>query len=195
MNKKKSKRVLFYIAISTLLLTLAGVLIKIDFGQDDSSSTKKELESVATLDFTHTYPESSTLYNSEFKVYTRDYNFTWTIKCGSNNGGKWDYVKFGNTGGDSTGSIYTQSLRGYRISKIVFTIDALKEEYINSIYLNVKEKDLVEKVDFSTPKVGENEIDILSTNYNKDYELIFDCKQSSVNGIISVSKVEYFVTI
>lgn len=119
----------------------------------------------------------------------------YTISNGNNNNwNKWTYIKFGNKNAASTGKISTSSYTE-KISKIVMKIDAITKKNVNSIKLNVSDStSVIETID-GTKATGYCEFKITNPGENLTYEIVVDCSQGSSNGLLQVSKVEYFVEI
>lgn len=119
----------------------------------------------------------------------------YTISNGNNNKWiNWTYIKFGNKNAASIGKISTSSYTE-KISKIVMTIDKITKSNVNSIKLNVSDStSVIETID-GTKAIGNCEFEIANPGENLTYEIEISCAKSSSNGIIQVSKVEYFVGI
>lgn len=127
-------------------------------------------------------------------TYTYD-NHSYTIDKFSNHNKGWDYIRCGSRSVASTASIATNFEIPEAIDKIEVTIDAVTATNVNSVYLQISDN-----ANFSNPikidpdasiAVGPLTYTIQNPAPNKYYKLVFDCKKSS-NGIIQVSKVEYF---
>lgn len=183
---------------SKMVLTLFASLALVITGTSTVNNKTQQVVKATTIEesvATFTYPDEK---KESVNSYTDTWNakigsIEWTITNANNNAGKWTFIKFGSKKNTSVGKISTSSLTAKKVSKIVLTIDAITASNVNSIYLNVKENDTVDKIDLTTsPAKGENEFTISNSALNKDYELVFDCLKGSANGFIQVSKVEYF---
>ena len=138
-----------------------------------------------------------------------DYVSTWTAKIGSNefsianfNNFKWDgwtYIKCGRKKDASVASIFTQTPIAVKVTKLQLAADTYDASSMNSLTLNVysdaaKATKVLSQV-ASDPKAGTIEfaIDADKQAAGLYYELVFDCKVSSIsmNGFIRISKVAY----
>ncbi len=159
-----------------------------------------------------TYPEGSVILkfpddNSESNKIS-SYAKTWTAKIGANeftianfNNNKWDnwsYIKCGTKNGDSKASIFTATPIAAKLAKLQVSVDAISTDYVNSVTFNVysdanKSATVLSKAveDFKTGIV-EISIDADKQAAGLCYELVFDCKQSKSNGVVTISKVVYF---
>ena len=127
---------------------------------------------------------------------TTNGDFTWNIVNANNNNSGWTYIRFGSKNNASIGSIATADPYEVAITKVVVTIDNLAETNktnVNSIKLYTSDNN-----DYSNPIIydidkasGTQTVNLSSPAVNLYYKVVFDCKQSS-NGIIQVSKVEYY---
>ncbi len=158
-----------------------------------------------------TYPAGSVVLkfpddnNENNKV--SDYAKTWTAKIGSNefsitnfnnNNWGWSYIKCGSKKTASVASIFTATPVAVKLTKLLLTVDAYNADYVNSLTCNVysdaaKSVKVLSKT-ASDPKAGTVEfaIDADKQAAGLYYEIVFDCKQSSANGTVQVSKVVYF---
>ncbi len=160
-----------------------------------------------------TYPEGSVILkfpddnsaNNGISSYAK----TWTAKIGSNefaitnfnnNSWKndWSYIKCGSKNGDSVASIFTATPIAVKLAKLQLTVDAYNAEYVNSLTFNVysdaaKSVKVLSKT-ASDPKAGTIEftIDTDKQATGLYYEVEFNCKKSSGNGTVQLSKVVYF---
>lgn len=145
-----------------------------------------------TLTFPGGNKTAISAYDKTWEVELSD--FTWAIANFNNNNNKWDYIKCGSKKAASVAHIATSTLISSEISKVVVTVDVSETDKINEVYLQVSSKadfsDTLEKVSMTLAS-GENAFTIASPVANAYYKLVFDCAQTTNNGIITISKVEY----
>ncbi len=159
-----------------------------------------------------TYPEGSVILkfpddNSESNKIS-SYAKTWTAKIGANeftianfNNNKWDnwsYIKCGTKNGDSKASIFTATPIAAKLAKLQVSVDAINTDYVNSVTFNVY-SDANKSATVLSKAVEDLKTGIVEISIDADkqaaglyYELVFDCKQSKSNGVITISKVVYF---
>ena len=135
------------------------------------------------------------------------YNETWTAKIGTdtwsiknfnnsywNNG--WNYIRCGNKTSASIGTITTDFAIDKAISSVVVNIDKVTTASVNSIKLEVtsdKEgKTVLETVNLEKIAAGDAVFTITTPKENCYYKLLFDCQKGKSNGLITVTKVEYY---
>lgn len=149
-----------------------------------------------------TFPDEnkeSNKVNSYFKTWNAKIGEdTYTITNANNNSWKnnWQYIKFGNTSGDSVGSIITP-IFSESISSVALTIDAVTAKYISSINISTADSTSATKWQWSAPieftiQKGETTVNLPVPLKNKSYKVEFDCKASNDNGIIALSKVSFY---
>ncbi len=135
--------------------------------------------------------KSVTSYTATWTASNGD--FTWTIVNGNNNANKWDYVKFGSKNAASVGEIVTSAAYSVAITKVAVTIDAITVANVNSIklYTSADNSAWTEAGSF-TKAAGIQTVNLASPASNLYYKVEFDCAQGSSNGLVTVSKVEYY---
>nr|WP_294853116.1 hypothetical protein [Prevotella sp.] len=123
---------------------------------------------------------------------------TWSIKNFNNNywNNNWKWIKCGSKKNASVGTITTDFAIDKAISYVVVNIDNIQiVSSVNSIKLEVtsdKEGNTVlETVNLKKIAAGDAVFTITTPKENCYYKLSFDCKQDK-NGLITVSKVEYY---
>lgn len=134
-----------------------------------------------------------------------DYTSSWYVTC---NGTKWNianfnnsnnqwnnYVKCGSKQKASVATITSSAALPEKISSVTVTIDAITTKNVNSISLTVAD-DAQFKTNAATYKAatlakGDLPFTIDKPAANKFYKLTFDCKKSSSNGVIQISKVVF----
>lgn len=151
---------------------------------------------------TLTFPDDN---NATNKVGA--YDKTWTAKIGTdtwsivnfNNNywnNNWKWIKCGGKNAASVGTITTDFAIDKAISYVVVNIDnILNVSSVNSIKLEVtsdKEGNTVlETVNLKKIAAGDAVFTITTPKENCYYKLSFDCNKDK-NGLITVSKVEYY---
>lgn len=171
------------------ILTGVGILM-------NAKVSSAEDKSVGVL----TFPDENK-NNNKVSGYVKTWNAKmdgreYTISNFNNNSwnNDWTYIKFGNKKSASIGKISTSSYTE-KISKIVMTIDKITVGNVNSIKLNVSDStSVIETID-GTKAEGNCEFKITNPGENLTYEIAVDCSKGSNNGLLQVSKVEYFAEI
>ncbi len=120
-------------------------------------------------------------------------DFEWTIVNGNNNKNGWNYVKFGRKNNASVGEITTSAAYSVAITKVAVTIDAITATNVNSIklYTSADNSAWTEAGSF-TKAAGIQTVNLASPATNLYYKVEFDCASGSANGLVTVSKVEYY---
>ncbi len=121
--------------------------------------------------------------------------FTWTLVNFNNNQKGWNYVKCGRKNNASVGTISTKTAIDKAITKVVVTIDACTLSKINSTKLYVaSNSSFTQNVQTITQSasVGSMIYTISNPTENMYYKLEYDCASGSSNGLIQISKVEYY---
>ena len=139
--------------------------------------------------------------NNQVNNYTETWiakkgNDSWTITNFNNyqwNG--WTYIKCGSKKAASIATIATDFAIDKAMSTVVVTIDKVTAANVNSISLVVSSdadgSNVLETVKAGTIAAGDLTFTIKTPTANSYYKLVFDCAKSS-NGLVQVSKVEYF---
>ena len=134
------------------------------------------------------------------------YNKTWTAKIGTDtwtienfnnsNWNNWKWIKCGSKNFTSVGTITTDFEIDKAISSVVVNIDKVTTASVNSIKLEVtsdKEgKTVLETVNLDKIATGDAVFTIKTPKKNCYYKLLFDCQKGTSNGLITVTKVEYY---
>lgn len=122
--------------------------------------------------------------------------FTWSIANFNNNNNAWQYIKCGSKNAPSVASITNTTAFDQPVSKVAVTIDAVKAADVNSIKLVVhagdESSETTETIVAPEIKKGTLVFDIAHPDAANVLQLVFDCKKGSTNGIVQVSKVEYY---
>lgn len=168
------------------ILTGVGILM-------NAKVSSAEDKSVGVL----TFPDENK-NNNKVGAYDKTWNAKmngreYTISNFNNNNWGWEFIRCGSKKAASIGKISTSSYTE-KISKIVMTIDKITVGNVNSIKLNVSDStSVIETID-GTKAEGNCEFKITNPGENLTYEIEISCAKSS-NGIIQISKLEYFVGI
>jgi hypothetical protein len=121
--------------------------------------------------------------------------FTWNLQNFNNNNNSWNYVKCGRKNYASIGTISTASAIDKAVTKVVVTVDALTASKINSTTLTVaSDADFTTDVQTVEVAAAQGEMTYVIETPSTDcyYKLTYDCAAGSSNGLITISKVEYF---
>lgn len=170
---------------------LVGILAGVGILMNAKVSSAED-KSVGVL----TFPDGNSKKISGYtETWSVDLNSRqYTIVNANNYNNAWTYIKFGSKKAASIGKISTSSYTE-KISKIVMKIDRITKTNVNSIKLNVSDStSVIETID-GTKATGYCEFKITNPGENLTYEIVVDCSQGSNNGLLQVSKVEYFVEI
>lgn len=146
-----------------------------------------------TLDFATASGESSN-YTSTWTAIAAD-NTEYSMENFNRNtsNGQWSYVKCGRKNYASVATIVTSATIDKAITKVVVTIDAITESKVNSIKLYTSsDKSTWTEAGSFTKAVGAQEVSLSSPNSDLYYKLEFDCASGTTNGLVTVSKVEYY---
>ena len=153
---------------------------------------------LSTCRFGSDYNANNSGYTGTFTVTNGGY--TWTVGNGNNNNNGWTnddgygQVKFGRKNNASVGYITTNAQYSSAVTKVDVTIDALTASKINSIklYTSSDNSTWTEAGSF-TKATGLQSVSLSSPAANLYYKVEFDCASGSSNGLITVSKVEYYI--
>jgi len=131
------------------------------------------------------YTGSFSATNDEFTVNLANFN---------NNNNLWSSVKTGNKTNAAVGTIITNAAIDKSITKVVVTIDAVTATSVNSIklYSGTSSSSIATEEGSFTVASGAQTVTISSPAANKFYKIAFDCNKGSSNGLVTVSKVEYY---
>ena len=179
--------------VTKLLLGLslaAGVGVAI--GSKAAERVDAEDEVYKTVSFSSSTMESS----------VSSYTATWTNTSGgfsvelvnfNNNNKGWNYVKTGNKSSASVGTITTVAAIDDAITKVDVTIDGITATNVNSIKLYSSNNGTTwSEEDTFTKATGTQSGSISSPTANLYYKIEFDCKKGSSNGLVTVSKIEFY---
>lgn len=147
-----------------------------------------------------TFPDEGTegksisAYNKTWKAKIGE--DTWTIEnFNTNRYDKWTYIKCGSKNFTSVAAITSPAI-DKPISYVVVTIDAVTNDKVNSIKLQVSSDEtfsnVSEEVPASNIAAGYLVFKTTKAVANDYYKVVFDCQKGSKNGLVQVSKVEYY---
>lgn len=130
------------------------------------------------------------------------YTDSWTVTADgltcnmnnfNNNNNGWNLVKCGSKKAASVATIITASAIPEAIKTVTITIDAITAAYINSIKLYVSDSSSFGSTEAGTftAASGDQSVDIASPANNKYYKIEVDCKQGSINGFLTLSKLVF----
>lgn len=141
----------------------------------------------------------SSSYNSRpISSYTDSWYVTidsdqWDMVNFNNNSNGWNYVKAGRKNNASVATITTNSSYSDAITKVDVTIDAITASKINSIKLYTSSNGSTwTEAGTYTKATGKQSVNLSSPSVNLYYKIEFNCASGSSNGLIQISKVEYY---
>ncbi|MDY6293732.1 MAG: hypothetical protein SPL78_06505 [Bacteroidales bacterium] len=121
--------------------------------------------------------------------------FSWTIENFNNNNNAWNFIRAGRKDYTSVANISTNAAIDKAITKVVVTVDAYTTDKINSTKLyvasNASFTQNLQTIALGA-SVGEMVYTINNPSENMYYKLEYDCAQGSSNGLIQISKVQYY---
>lgn len=119
--------------------------------------------------------------------------FTVSLQNFNNNNNGWDYVKCGRKNNASVATIITKAAIDEAITKVDVTIDAITAAKVNSIKLYTStDKSTWTEAGSYDASTGTQSVAVASPTANLYYKVEFDCASGSSNGLVTVSKVEYY---
>lgn len=127
--------------------------------------------------------------------WSATYNgFTVDLVNANNNQNGWSYIKLGSKSSASVGMITTHTPIDKPVTKVVLTIDAITSTSVNSITLltSYDGKTYSSVGTFKSEK-GEQSVFLSSPIAAQYYQIKVDCAKGSANGLVQISKVEYYV--
>lgn len=139
----------------------------------------------------------------EVGSYTKTWESTtngFTVSIANFNNNKWDkwnYIKCGRRDNASVATITTKAAIDKAITKVVVTIDGVTADKVNSATLTVaSDAEFTKDVQTITVTAAKGELPYVVTTptENMYYKLTYDCKSSTKNGFVQISKIEYYIT-
>ncbi len=134
-------------------------------------------------------------YSTPFTA-TND-GFSWTIRYFNNgqSSSNWGHIRAANKNGASVATITTPVVIDKAITKVVVTVDQVVASDINSTTLYVASDGNFEQ-NLQTISLdvtqGTMTYAVPNPTANMFYKLAYDCKKTSANGTLRISKVEYY---
>lgn len=153
-----------------------------------------------TASYSLTFPDEN---KENVSSYTQTWeakigDMTWSIANFNNNQWKnnWTYIKCGSKNNASVATITNSKAMSQAIASVVVTIDKVTASNVNSIKLEISTADdfssVSETVNAASIANGDMKFKIAAPQANAYYRITFDCQKGSSNGLVQVSKVEYF---
>lgn len=152
---------------------------------------------------TISFAADNTTRGEEVGSYTKTWESTtngFTVSIANFNNNKWDkwnYIKCGRKDNASVATITTKAAIDKAITKVVVTIDGVTADKVNSATLTVaSDAEFTKDVQTITVTAAKGELPYVVTTptENMYYKLTYDCKSSTKNGFVQISKIEYYIT-
>lgn len=153
---------------------------------------------------TISFAADNTTRGEEVGSYTKTWEsttngFTVSIANFNNNSwnNNWTYIKCGRKNNASVATITTKAAIDKAITKVVVTIDDVTADKVNSATLTVaSDAEFTKDVQTITVTAAKGELPYVVTTptENMYYKLTYDCKSSTKNGFVQISKIEYYIT-
>lgn len=161
-----------------------------------SATSWAEDEVYKTALFGASYNASNSSYTSSFDATNSGFVVTATNFNNNKNGwtsGGLGQIKCGRDGKASVATIITKSAIDRAITKVLVKIDAITTAKVNSIklYTSSNGKTWTEAGTFSKDK-GNQSVALSSPAANLYYKVEFNCASGKSNGLVTISKVEYY---
>ena len=141
-----------------------------------------------------------TAYNSKsVGGYTESWSatnegFTVNLTNANNNNNGWSYIKMGRRNNASTGTITTAAAIDKAVTKVTLTIDDITSNNVTSITL--KSATTIDgtytSVGTFTKSTGTQTVTVSSPKTNLFYQIEVACTSGSSNGLITISRVDYY---
>jgi len=143
--------------------------------------------------FGTTYNSKSVSSYTDTWTATND-GFTVSLANFNNNNNVWNYVKCGRKNNASVGKITTSSAIDQAITKVDITIDAITAvNKVNSIKLYTSSDNSAwTEIGSYTTAIGVQSVSLTSPAVNLYYKMEFDCQSNNANGIVTISKIEFY---
>ncbi len=122
-------------------------------------------------------------------------DYSWSISNFNNNNwnGDWTYIKCGRKNNVSVANITTSDAYPEAVTKVSITIDAITTSKVNSITLFISsDGSSWTSAGNYTKSTGVQTVTLANPTADQYYKIEFDCQSGSSNGLVTVSKVEYF---
>ena len=187
------------LALGTLAfgVTLGGV--KMGLGHQDTLMVKAAADAETAF-------STLTFSSKTNSVNVQDYKSTWSgtandgsvfsIKNFNNNNNGWNFIKCGSSKAASVASIVNSKAIEKAVTKVQITIDKITASSVNSIKLYISsnlnfETSATTVFDFDKA-TGVQSVPLTESAANLFYKIEFDCQKGSSNGLVQLSKVEFF---
>lgn len=128
--------------------------------------------------------------------YSTNSGFRVDITNGNNNNNGWSTVKFGRKNYASTGTIITNAAIDKKVTQVRLTIDAITAGNITSITLYKSTNGSTwTSVGTFAKSTGAKDVAIAAGDQatNLYYKIEFVCTSGSSNGLITISRVDYYI--
>lgn len=128
--------------------------------------------------------------------YSTNSGFRVNITNGNNNNNGWSTVKFGRKNYASTGTIITNAAIDKKVTQVRLTIDAITASNITSITLYKSTNGSTwTSVGTFAKSTGAKDVTIAAGDQatNLYYKIEFVCTSGSSNGLITISRVDYYI--
>ena len=167
---------------------LVVLMMAVGFGQawaDDEVYKTALFGSTYNSGGVSSYTASWYATNDGFRVNLLNWN---------NNNNGWSYVKAGSKKTASVASITTNAAIDEAVTKVVLTIDAVTASKINSVtlYSGDTSSDISTEEGSFTVSAGAQTVTISTPSKDRFYKIVADCASGSSNGLITVSKIEFY---
>jgi len=119
--------------------------------------------------------------------------FTVSLTNFNNNNNGWSFVKCGRKNNASVATITTSAAIDEAITKVSVTIDAITAAKVNSIklYTSSDNSSWTEAGSY-TAATDAQTVTLTTPTENLYYRIEFDCASGTSNGLVTVSKIEYY---
>ena len=145
-----------------------------------------------------TFPDENSAYN-----HVDNYTSTWTAQIGADswsisnlsnhNWDGWTFIRAGRKNKTSVATITTRTPYTDAITKVDVKIDVITADKINSIKLYTSSNGTTwTQAGTYTKATGIQSVSLSSPTANLYYKIEFNCASGSSNGLVQVSKIEYY---
>lgn len=187
------------LALGTLAFGVALGGVKMGLGHQDTLMVKAAADAETAF-------STLTFSSKTNSVKVQDYTSTWSgtandgsvfsIKNFNNNNNGWNFIKCGSSKAASVASIINSKAIEKAVTKVQITIDKITASSVNSIKLYISsnlnfETSATTVFDFDKA-TGVQSVPLTESAANLFYKIEFDCQKGSSNGLVQLSKVEFF---
>ena len=168
----------------SVLLTFLVVSIGVMWGEDQVYKTAL---------FGSSYNSKGVNAYTGVSFSSTNNGFTVDVANANNYNNGWGYIKIGGKNGAYTGSITTNATIDKAITKVNLTIDAITANNVTSITLKTSSNGSSwSDAGTFAKEVGTKTVTLSSPTTNLFYKIEAVCTQGSSNGLVTISKVEYY---